>query len=1090
MLITAIAFILTIETLYGADNCGVDPANSASFTTSSDAYAKISELEFNSHHQYYFNITTAGTLTIITTSSGDKIKIAYSDNTCPSASSSDSTTQTVTVTSATDINVDLLATSDRSYTITATFQPSPLEIIKINTPLQTAINTETIVTYTLSAKNHSESDLSNIHVTDTLPAGITIGSDSNITHDSGWDCSASSAPSTINCTLGTLTASSTKDINIITRAFSATAQNIVNTATATADGGWNASDSSTLAVLSGAGEVDLEIQKFASNDVIPPNTNFSYLFFVINYDNDDAHLVQVTDTLPPLADGNITILSGGGNGWTCTFADDINTNDANRTFVCDYNQPLGKEITYFLVNAHTGDYNNTFNVSNCASVDALNDISGAHSLEDCADINISTEGGTGGSSFTGFYTFGGSIEVSDEVISNRANAQIWTKIASTQNTTFPVYFVNPSTGAVMDYNGTTQNVPLTVVFKLTDENCSVANETYLSYDSTKSVIAEFDHAFGSVVNAKTKPDTTYDLRNIATRNARLLMKYIDINSMLDVSGESCSNSNLSSNIKGIPQCIANSTGGSFDNNKYINVFGIEAFVRCAVGNGQPCSSNNHGVGDSPYDTEYGCYECTLGGQGFCSKDNFAIRPNNFSTTLLPNPFKAGQGYSITFEGEDFNGDPTNSYDENENDTFVIDVNISDSTRSCQEPSINFTPSVNFTNGVVTDNYALGNVGDFNMSIYEPIGTEFAIVDNDDTNDNERLITPFFQQIKVIPHHFGIEGSLLNGSNGFTYLSNFQINDTNESRNISASLDLNVSAQRENNTTTSNYTSVCYAKDGNLKLTLANPIIVTPAGALNNLLWYHYTPDSNGSIPLDGITVEYTFPYLQNRFDSNDVNGTAEFNYRINFDRNLTREANPFIVIVDEINATDTDNASGINPIDSNATFIFGRTHASRQRYQGDTGTANIYFESYCFGAGCNTTLLNGFSPALRRTDDVRWYVNEAHVAPANGNIGTVQQKDATPLNAADDVVDVTAQRNNLNPSEADLDYDESRGYPYKTTMHNDASPWLIYSESDPTATRNEFQVEFDNQGTWTGEHETNTTTKSVGGTTSNRRIMW
>jgi hypothetical protein len=57
-------------------------------------------------------------------------------------------------------------------------------------------------------------------------------------------------------------------------------------------------------------------------------------------------------------------------------------------------------------------------------------------------------------------------------------------------------------------------------------------------------------------------------------------------------------------------------------------------------------------------------------------------------------------------------------------------------------------------------------------------------------------------------------------------------------------------------------------------------------------------------------------------------------------------------------------------------------------------------------------------------------------------------------------------------------------------MQNEASTWLIYNESDPTATRNEFQVEFDNIGAWTGEHETNTTTKTPEGATTNRRIMW
>ncbi|MDQ1264605.1 MAG: hypothetical protein QG559_1606, partial [Campylobacterota bacterium] len=75
------------------------------------------------------------------------------------------------------------------------------------------------------------------------------------------------------------------------------------------------------------------------------------------------------------------------------------------------------------------------------------------------------------------------------------------------------------------------------------------------------------------------------------------------------------------------------------------------------------------------------------------------------------------------------------------------------------------------------------------------------------------------------------------------------------------------------------------------------------------------------------------------------------------------------------------------------------------------------------------------------------------------------------------------------PSVTDPTY-YGTSYPYRTTMQNGASPWLIYNESDAGATTNEFQVEFDTIGGWSGEHETNTTTKTPAGATTNRRIMW
>lgn len=588
----------------------------------------------------------------------------------------------------------------------------------------------------------------------------------------------------------------------------------------------------------------------------------------------------------------------------------------------------------------------------------------------------------------------------------------------------------------------------------------------------------------------------------AYKNRRTKVTAFDFGQLFtDASGLNCGSSSLNSSLCLVPAC--------FNNVGNIRSVFPPAFqpgvMTCIYGDGSglaaPCDSNayygNCGgrkltISPAKYNNDLGCAMCLADAMGGdqCSADAFAIRPNDFNTTIVPDQiFLAGKATPLTFTAEDYTAAASPNYNENENTSFTVAIDINDTTKTCAQPSINFSPIVDFTNGTVTDNYTLNNVGDFNLTMHETLGAEFALVDADDTNETLRLIEPFATQIKVIPHHFGIDGNLTNGSNGFTYLSNFEVFDTNASRNISASLDLNVTAQAENNATTSNYTALCYAKDGNLTLTLANAITVTPPASdgsnpLSKLIWYHYTPDSNGSIPITGAT-EYTLPYLKDRFDSNDTNGTAEFNYKINFDRNVTKVVNPFMIVVNDLNVTDTDGASGAKA-GGNATFQFGRTHASRQRYYDTTapyqGLANIYFESYCF-TGCNKTLLpNGVNSI--RTDDARWFVipNPFHTTPTDGSVGTVSEKAAT--------VRVTATAPTAtNPSQTTLTY-TGTSFPYKTTMQNNASPWLIQNETNPNATTNEFQVEFDLSGGWTGEHETNTTTKTPAGTTTNRRIMW
>jgi hypothetical protein len=57
-------------------------------------------------------------------------------------------------------------------------------------------------------------------------------------------------------------------------------------------------------------------------------------------------------------------------------------------------------------------------------------------------------------------------------------------------------------------------------------------------------------------------------------------------------------------------------------------------------------------------------------------------------------------------------------------------------------------------------------------------------------------------------------------------------------------------------------------------------------------------------------------------------------------------------------------------------------------------------------------------------------------------------------------------------------------------MENNASNWLIYNKYDANDTKNEFVVEFVNDGNWTGENETSVTTKNRSSIITNRRSMW
>ncbi len=634
---------------------------------------------------------------------------------------------------------------------------------------------------------------------------------------------------------------------------------------------------------------------------------------------------------------------------------------------------------------------------------------------------------------------------------------------------------------------------------------TLSHDTYVDFEQGDTTVSS---PAVNLANALTSSDASTD--------KRIAFNYINWSDYApDLSALHCSVSNTGgSTLQGVPQCLE-AAGGMCS--KYGRVtsnieclFGPAVALACAGANSlgesnagdAPCNGSSYAgsrLPDAPFDNEYGCYQCISQhiGEIGCTTDNFAVRPDTYTAVFTgPAPLIAGQEFDITTVAKGVGGTALTGYNGIAAVTPQTQIDI------CAVPDGNLTNSLDapigaiFFDGVdtnISNNIKFGDVGVFDLNITDSTWTAVdstknpkECIENDDTNILDAdmrvgCLTRFTATPTVIPDHFDVNGTLTNGSaGGFTYLNNFE-NNASLDLGISAILNSVVTAKAFNiNTTTLNYSSECYAKSGSSTISFA---LTAPAltGELTQLLWYD---DINNSIigsTAIGNTITPLYPAA--RF----TNGVGNLNYRLNFDRNITLPINPFLMSIPQIDVTDADAVTGTDiSIDNNATYTYGRTHASRQRYNGNTGPANIYFESFCFGALCNKTLLPN-SINSTRTDDVRWFWNQNHNTTNDGNISIVVQKGET--NAAADIVDATDNPIG-NPSVTTLGYDGTKGYPYKTTMENGASPWLIYNESDPTATRNEFQVEFDAQSGWSGEKETTTTTTTPAATTTNRRIMW
>lgn len=1153
LLITLIfTTILSLNSLWGADACSATTDHT--FTNvPNNSFSDTGTLSNNADKYYYFQVPGPGTITFSASADVSSYSYTYGLSSCPTTTTAIASGGTIEVVGDTDFNFRIRANAaNKIFSITLAYVPAPSfnppimgnipdKLITVGSNFSLNISAfvtttegDPILSYALTGTlptnlsfNTGTGVLSGIPDTNgTFSLSVTATDKDGVSNSDSFTLSTtpvSGPPVMGDIPNQDITNGVAYTLNIANYASAIDSAIVSYTLTGTLPTGLNFN--STTGILSGTPTLDgtYSLSAYATDAEGNSNTDdFNITVLPLGVESDlliiktpSTRYADVNETVKYI----ITIANE-----TSTAMSNVNITDVLKAYHYDLvNSIAGAEVSgldFNIIILDTGSFNCGTVASTATSFTCIGDVprrTGTGGVPGLArivytittpsspvpallynEVTINGTTTTADASVIVSSGYGGGIIITPppehaDVIDEDEWADISTYNAGTSKVLKTKISAHTGVGLAAVHLDGSRNASIYVP---SDPELSFLVIPYLSngmcstqeilYEAGTNVPVVFNITNGSVIDTKNVKMPAY-----ATKNAHISVSYIDLDQLLADSGVKCVyNSSTTGNLAGLGQCVNSA-------NNYYDAFGLTAYQRCQTMNGRPCEPSNHGESNPAdptynplYDNELGCLMCTLNAFPDCSSDDFAIRPNNFDSTITPSQtFTAGTPTPLIFRAEQHDGiTPTFSYNENENTSFTVAIDINDTTKTCAQPSINFSPIVDFTNGTVADNYTLNNVGDFNLTMHETLGAEFALVDADDTNETLRLIEPFTTQIKVIPHHFGIVGGLQNGSNGFTYLSNFEVFDTNASRNISASLDLNVTAQAENNATTSNYTALCYAKDGDLKLTLASPIVPDPANSLTKLLWYHYTPDSNGSIPLTGAT-EYTLPYLKNRFDSNVTNGTAEFNYKINFDRNATKVVNPFMVVVNDLNVTDKDGASGAKA-GGNATFLFGRTHASRQRYYDATapyqGLANIYYESFCFGALCNKTLLpNGINST--RTDDVRWYVipNPFHTTPTDGVVGTVVQKGGLNIVTASPQAPTTG-----NPSTTTLTYTGAKGFPYKTTMENNASIWLIQNETNPNATKNEFQVEFDLSGGWTGEHETNTTTKTPAGTTTNRRIMW
>jgi hypothetical protein len=291
-----------------------------------------------------------------------------------------------------------------------------------------------------------------------------------------------------------------------------------------------------------------------------------------------------------------------------------------------------------------------------------------------------------------------------------------------------------------------------------------------------------------------------------------------------------------------------------------------------------------------------------------SSDNFAIRPLKFDMSSV-SIVKAGSDFNVTFKALDNNLNPTKEYNESIHIRGnSVDLEYNDT--NCKTGSLSGSLS-DFSNGESNSTLSYSEVGEVNFTIQEIQGSEFAAVDSDDTPLEDRLISPKSTVIKFIPHHFKIDATLKNYSD-FTYLDN--------ELNIKATIDLNITAENENNQTTTNYNTNCYAKD--IDINISKDIVPSDIN-VSNLIYYLVDAKGNESSFIsqdkdDSINLTYK----ESNFTT-DNNGSTNLKILFNFDRNYSKTSNPFVVENVDVNVSDEDINLDYKSINGSAKFFYG-----------------------------------------------------------------------------------------------------------------------------------------------------------------------
>ena len=474
-----------------------------------------------------------------------------------------------------------------------------------------------------------------------------------------------------------------------------------------------------------------------------------------------------------------------------------------------------------------------------------------------------------------------------------------------------------------------------------------------------------------------------------------------------------------------------------------------------------------------------------------SRDEFAVRPDHYDVNISATDlFKAGEGVDLSFRAVDDAGDAAQDYNESQNASFTVELNVTDPSKSCAVPGYDLGyasgTTVAFADGLDAKAFVFDHIGDLNLTIAEIDGYDFASVDVDDTlatgdpGGIDRLIETYSAEFRVAPDHFDFEGGVVTEhGTDFTYLSNIFFDPE---RTMVTDFNITVRAEKADGLIAVNYTENCYAEPIEVTISYTTPSTLTNLDYIQSIEQNFYLEEDPNETVLGSPIVMGLGSVV---FAEGDVNGTASLDFGLNFDRDQTAPVDPFELTIDTISAEDANGiTSATYPVDQSATYLYGRAHAPRYRVACETAsicdsdTKLVYYEFYSQDTDLALRQLYA-SDAQRSPDAILWYTNSRHMA-SDGNVTL----------SGSSVVSLSTPVTNGPTAPFVSQYLGTQGFPHKMTIPISTQTWLLYNRFDTSALTNDFALEFNLQdGDQVGEDSLGAEGMSGTANTS-RRIFW